>query len=103
MFIYLHSDNNKEIEIMKVNVTVTEILTYQITKEVEMTKKELYAFIRGRKSGSFDMSGYRDSTRFEMNTTESNHLKILSDFSFMGLFLFWNGLCIIKFVQRSIE
>ena len=46
MFIYLHSDNNKEIEIMKVNVTVKEILTYQITKEVEMTKKEFKEYLK---------------------------------------------------------
>lgn len=34
---------------MKVQVTVTEVLTYQITKEVEMTEKEYKEYVKNNK------------------------------------------------------
>ena len=34
---------------MKVKVTVTQVLTYEITKEVEMTEKEYKQYIKNEK------------------------------------------------------
>jgi len=63
---------------MKVNVTVTEVITYQITKEVEMTKKEYQQYLKTGKYNielEHEVSSYIDDEHWVNTESRIDNIK----------------------------